>query len=81
VNVTETLLLSLAVGMKRKTFPLAGVLTTDKLVFAVAGTPTAGCEAVNVNPATAGNVSVGYYTPLLGVGATYTMPISVYRIT
>lgn len=26
-------------------------------------------------------VSIGYYTPLLGVGATYTIPVAIYRIT
>jgi hypothetical protein len=68
--------------MKRKEFPVTGVATTDKLSFAVSATPTAGCEVVNVNPGTtSGKVSVGYYTPLLGVGATYSMPISIYRIT
>lgn len=82
INVTETLLVSLAVGMKRKTFPLTGVAVGDKLQFTPSGTPTAGCEAVNVNSTpTANAVSVGYYTPLLGIGATYTMPISVWKIT
>lgn len=80
INVTETLLISLAVGMKRKTFPLAGVGATDKLQLAASGAPTTGCEAVNAYPASAGNVSIGYYTPLLGIGATYSIPVSVYRI-
>ena len=80
LNVSETLLVSLAVGMKRKTFALAGVLATDKLQLVATGAPTTGCEAVNVYPASAGNVSVGYYTPLLAIGATYSIPISVYRI-
>ena len=81
INVSETLLLSLVVGMKRKTFPLAGVKVTDNLVMIATGAPTTGCEAVNVYQAGAGQVSVGYYTPLLGIGATYTIPIRVYRIT
>jgi len=80
IVVTETLLVSLAVGMKRKTYPLAGVAVADRLGFTAAGVPTTGCEAVNVYPASAGNVSVGYYTPLLGIGATYSLPISVFRI-
>lgn len=82
INVTETLLVSLALGMKRKTFTLNGIAVGDKLQFTPAGTPTAGCEVVNINStATANQVSVGYYTPLLGIGATYTMPISIYKIT
>lgn len=80
VTVTETLLISLAVGMKRMTLPLAGVAVGDKLQVIPNGTPTTGCEAVNAYPASAGNVAIGYYTPLLGIGATYAIPVSVYRI-
>lgn len=81
LTVAETLLLSLAVGMKRKTFSLAGVALSDKLQLVPNGVPTAGCEAVNAYPASAGNVSIGYYTPLLGIGASYSIPVSVYRIS
>jgi hypothetical protein len=81
INVTETLLLSLAVGMKRKAFALAGVTTTDRLQIIPNGAPTTGCEAINAYPASAGNVSIGYYTPLLGIGATYSIPVSIYRVT
>lgn len=81
VAFSETLLLSLAVGMKRRTVAVAGVLATDKLQFALNGTQTAGCEIVNIQQAGNGQVSVGYYTPLLGIGSTYSMPFSCYRIT
>lgn len=81
LNVSETLLVSLGVGMKRKTFALAGVGTSDRLGFVATGAPTTGCEVVNVYPASAGNVSVGYYTPALGVAASYSMPIAVFRVT
>lgn len=80
INVTETLLLSLAVGMKRKTFALAGVAANDRLQLVPTGAPTAGCEAVNAYPAGVGSVSIGYYTPLLGIGATYAIPVAIYRI-
>lgn len=81
LNVAETLLIALSVGMKRKTFALAGVQATDLLVFAPTAAPTSGCEVVNVYPASAGNISVGYYTPALGIAAAYSMPIAVYRVT
>lgn len=80
LNVTETLLVSLALGMKRKTFALAGVGASDKLIFAPTAAPTTGCEVINVYPAGAGQISVGYYTPALGIAATYSMPIAVYRL-
>jgi hypothetical protein len=67
--------------MKRKTFALAGVTATDRLQIIPSGAPTTGCEAINAYPASAGNVSIGYYTPLLGIGATYSIPVSIYRVT
>lgn len=81
LNFSETLLVSLAVGMKRRTVALAGVSASDRLTFVATGAPTTGCEVINVYPASAGNISVGYYTPVLGIGASYSMPIAVYRIT
>jgi len=81
INVTETLLISLALGMKRKTFPLAGVTATDTLLAIPTAAPTTGCEVVNAYPSSAGNVSIGYYTPLLGIGATYAIPTAIYRVT
>lgn len=81
VTVSETLLISLSLGMKRMALPLAGVVTGDKLLAIPNGTPTTGCEVVNAYPASAGNVSIGYYTPALGIAATYTIPVSVYRVT
>lgn len=82
VTVTETLLVSLGLGMKRMTLALAGVALSDKLLAIPNGAPTTGCEGVNAYPgATAGNVSIGYYTPALGIAASYSIPVSVYRVT
>lgn len=81
INVAETLLISLAVGMKRKTFALAGVAVGDILIAIPTAAPTTGCEVVNAYPASAGNVSIGYYTPLLGIGASYAMPIALFKVT
>ena len=80
LNVAETLLVSLSLGMKRKTFALAGVGATDTLAVFPTGAPTTGCEVVNAYPSGAGNVSIGYYTPALGIAAAYTIPISVYKV-
>lgn len=84
VVVTETTLLALGLGMKRMTLPLAGITTADmgKLVVIPNGTATTGCEVQNAYPtATAGQVSIGYFTPALGLAATYSIPVSVFRIT
>lgn len=81
VTVAETTLLSLALGMKRMALTLTGIATTDRLVFVPIGVPTTGCEAVNVYASAANQVTVAYFTPALGIGTTYSIPIAVYRIT
>lgn len=80
VTVTETLLISLSLGMKRMALALTGVATGDKLIAVPNGAPSAGCEVVNAYPAGTNSVSIGYYVPALGIGATYTIPVSVYKI-
>lgn len=82
VVVTETALLALALGMKRMTLPLTGITTADmgKLLVVPNGTATTGCEVQNAYPVAANSVSIGYFTPALGLAATYTIPASVYRI-
>lgn len=83
VTVTETTLLALGLGMKRMTLPLAGITMADvgKLVAVPNGTATTGCEVQNAYPAAAGSVSVGYFTPALGLAATYSIPVAIYRVT
>lgn len=81
VTVGETLLVSLSLGMKRMTLPLSGVLTTDKLIAIPNGIATTGCEVQNAYPASANNVSIGYFVPALGIAATYSIPVSIYRVT
>lgn len=80
VTVSETLLISLSLGMKRMTVALSGVAVGDKLVGVPNGIPTTGCEFQNAYPASANNVSIGYFVPALGIGATYTIPVSVYKV-
>ncbi|WP_145923542.1 hypothetical protein [Sphingopyxis macrogoltabida] len=80
VTITETLLVSLSLGMKRVTKALAGVALSDKLIAVPNGAPSAGCEVINAYPSSAGNVSIGYFVPALGIGATYSIPVSIYRM-
>lgn len=80
VTVSETLLVALALGTKRMTKVLTGVGATDRLLAVPNGAATAGCEVLNATPAGANNVSVSYYTPALGIAATYSIPVSIYRM-
>jgi len=81
VTVSETTLISLALGMKRMAITLAGIAVGDKLTFSPNGVPTAGVEAVNVYASGANQVTVSYFTPALGIGASYSIPLSVFKIT
>lgn len=81
VTVAETTLLALGLGMKRMVVTLNGVVATDRLTFAPTGLATAGCEAVNVYASAANQVTVSYFTPALGLAASYSIPLAVYRIT
>lgn len=80
VTVTETTLLALGLGMKRMALALTGITASDRLLFVPIGVPTAGCEAVNVYASAPNQVAVSYFTPALGLGASYSIPIAVYRI-
>jgi len=81
VTISETLLISLALGIQRKTATLSGVAVGDKLLFAPNGVPTAGCEAVNVYASATNQVTVSCFLPALGIGATYSIPVTVFRVT
>lgn len=81
VNVTETPLVALTLGMKRKEFDLPGATTSDKFVLVPNGSATAGCEAINAYAsAVANKVIIGYYTPTLGVNSTYSIPVTIYKV-
>jgi len=80
VTISETLLISLALGIQRKTATLSGVAVGDKLLFAPNGVPTAGCEAVNVYASATNQVTVSCFLPALGIGATYSIPVTVFRV-
>jgi len=81
VTISETLLISLALGIQRKTATLSGVAVGDKLLFAPNGVPTAGCEAVNVYASATNQVTVSCFLPALGIGATYSIPVTVYKVS
>lgn len=80
-TVSETMLVSLSLGVARRSITMSGVNTSDRLIAILTGQPTAGCELFNVYPTAANTLSVGLLLPALGIGATFSVPIAVYRIT
>lgn len=69
VTISETLVLGLTLGIRRKVLSLSGITTADRLTFAAITPCAAGCEAINVYPSAANQVTVAYYTPALTIGA------------
>jgi len=68
-------------GTKRFSVSMSGVTTADKLIAVLNGAPTAGCELLNAYVTATNTVSIGIVVPVLGIGATYSVPVSVYKIT
>lgn len=81
-SVAEQTLIALGLGMKRMTLTVQGVTMADmgKLMVVPNGVPTAGCELQNAYPVAANSVSIGYFTPALGLAASYALPGALYRI-
>lgn len=80
-SVGETLLVSLSLGIKRFNVTATGVTATDKIVAASAGAPSAGCALVDAYATGTNTVSVGTFVPALGIGATYAIPVTLYKVT
>lgn len=81
LTVSETAVIAITVGIKRKAITLSGVSTADRLFFTETGAPTNGCGVISVRPTANNQVTVSYYTPALAIGASFAMPIAVYRLT
>lgn len=75
----ETTLVSLALGVRRYSVTMTGALTTDRLIVALTGAPTNG-TVQDAYVSAANTVSVGVLVPALGIGATISVPVSVYRV-
>lgn len=82
-TISETMLVSIALSVQRRSVTMQGIATADngKLFVTLNGTPTAGCELFNVSVTAANTLSVGLLLPALGVGATFSVPIAVWRVT
>lgn len=79
-TVTETMLISLGAGIRRITTSLTGVTLTDRLVGVVTGAPSAGAGLLDIYPSSTNNIGVDAIIPALGIGATWSIPLAVYRI-
>lgn len=79
-TVSESMLISVGLGVRRVTTALTGVTTADRLVGVVTGAPSAGSGFLDCFPTSAGNIGVDAIVPALGIGATWSIPLAIYRI-
>lgn len=81
VELSATLIdayaVGLSVGVDRKRIACAGVRTTDSLIVQPAGVPTLGYGIIDAVCTENGWVRVGFYRPVLAVGANNTIPIKI----
>lgn len=75
----ETALISLSLGVKRYTVNIAGVTTGDRIMAALSGVPTNG-TIQDAYASAAGVVSIGVLVPAIGIGATISVPVVIYKI-
>jgi hypothetical protein len=83
-NVSETTLVSLALGVRRFSISVPaspGVTTSDRIVIVSGGAPSAGCELFSGYVSGVNTVNIGLLVPALGIGATYSVPVIIYKIT
>lgn len=80
-TIGETGLLMLNLATKRYSVNAPSAVATDRVVVALNGIPQNGILQDAFVPAAGGSVSVGLLLPALGLAATVSVPIAVYRIT
>lgn len=78
-TVGESALITLGLSVRRYTVAAAGVTTADRIVATLSGIPQNG-SLQDVYVASAGSISVGALIPVLGVAATVSIPLAIYKV-
>jgi len=79
-TVGETVVLSLALGVKRYTGTMAGLAVGDRIIAFLTGAPgTSSLQDIYVSAANTYNI--GLLNPALGIGAVIAVPIAIYKVT
>lgn len=79
-TVGETLLLSLALGVKRYTGTMTGLAVGDRIIAFLTGAPGPS-SLQDIYVSAANTYNVGLLNPTLGVGAVIAVPIAIYKVT
>lgn len=78
-SVGESGLITLALAVRRYSLTISGLATTDRVLAVLNGVPQNG-SLQDVYVSAANTLSVGALVPTLGVAATVTIPIAVYKV-
>jgi hypothetical protein len=78
-TVGETLTIGLSLSVKRYAVTASGAAVGDKIMLALTGAPTNG-TLQDAYVSAAGTVSVGVLLPALGIGATISVPLAIYKV-
>jgi len=79
-TVGETLLISLALGVKRYTGTMAGLAVGDRIIAFLTGAPGSS-SLQDIYVSAANTYNVGLLNPALGIGAVIAVPIAIYKVT
>lgn len=90
VTIGETAAIAIALGLRERTAALAGVVTTARYFGYIDSTTINGGAAspgrpsgyalADVSCRTAGTIAIALQAPLLAIGNSYSMQVSIYRI-
>lgn len=80
VTVGETVVLSLALGVKRYTGTMAGLAVGDRIIALLTG-PPGSSSLQDVYVSATNTYNVGVLNPALGLGAVIAVPIAIYKVS
>lgn len=80
VTLSETALITLALGVRRITAALAGTTTTGSYVAAPVTAPPAGYSIQDAYCSTNGQITVGLIVPALGLATNYSIQVRIFRL-
>lgn len=78
-TVGETLVLALALGVKRYTGTMAGLAVGDRVIAFLTGAPGAS-SLQDIYVSAANTYNVGLLNPALGIGAVIAVPIAIFKV-
>ena len=79
-TLSESGLVTLALGVRRVTTALTGTVTTASYVAVPISAPPAGYSVQDCVCSTAGQITVGLLVPVLSIAGSYSIPVRIYRL-